>query len=92
MKQITVLIMGEMGFDTEGDKVPPFIMTGLGIPGGEHALEELYIAQGIGAVADQFNKTLPVITAHTGKEVAAPDQHRRPSAHVPRARNRLQVD
>lgn len=68
-KNEMVIFMGEMGFDTEGDKVPPYIMNGLGIPGGEHALEDLYMAQGITAVADQFNKTLPVMKANIGEEV-----------------------
>ena len=56
-----VLFMGEMGFDTEGKSVPPYIMNGLGLPGGEHALEDVFKASGIQAVAAQFNKTLAVI-------------------------------
>jgi FtsP/CotA-like multicopper oxidase with cupredoxin domain len=64
------IVMGQVGFDTEGDKVPPYVMNGLSIPGNEHALEDLYTDSGIDAVAAQFNKTVPVQTAHTGEEVA----------------------
>ena len=64
-----VIFMGEGGFDTEGDDVPPFIMNGLGIPGGERALEEIFIADGIEAVAAQFNKTLPVLEAEVNEEL-----------------------
>lgn len=64
-----VLFMGEMGFDTEGKSVPPYIMNGLGLPGGEHALEDVFKASGIQAVAAQFNKTVPVFEAKTNEEM-----------------------
>jgi FtsP/CotA-like multicopper oxidase with cupredoxin domain len=64
-----VLFMGEMGRETEGDAVPPYIMNGLGIPGGEATLETIFKEQGIEAVAAQFNKTLPVFEAKTEEEV-----------------------
>jgi FtsP/CotA-like multicopper oxidase with cupredoxin domain len=63
-----VIFMSEIGFDTEGDSIPPFIMNGLGLPGGEHALEEAYASGGFDAVAAQFNKTVPVIEAKVGEE------------------------
>ncbi len=63
-----VIFMSEMGSETEGD-VPPFIMNGLGFPGGEHHLEEVFKAQGIEAVQAQFNKTIPVFTGKTGEEI-----------------------
>lgn len=57
-----------MGFDTEGDNVPPFIMNGMGLPGGAHTLEEVFIKSGIEAVAAQFNKTVPVMDAQANEE------------------------
>lgn len=64
-----VIFMGEMGFDTEGDNVPPFIMNGLGIPGGEQTLETIFKEQGTDGVVAQFNKTLPVSEAQTNEEM-----------------------
>ena len=68
-KNEQVLFMGEMGFDTTGDNVPPFIMNGLGLPGGEQTLEKIFTEGGIGAVADQFNKTVPVFNAQVNEEL-----------------------
>ncbi|HEU4759073.1 MAG TPA: multicopper oxidase domain-containing protein, partial [Dehalococcoidia bacterium] len=64
-----VIFMGETGFNTGGNNVPPYIMNGMGLPGGEHALEEVFKAQGIEGVTAQFNKTVPVITAKVGEEM-----------------------
>jgi len=64
-----VIFMSEIGFDTEGDKVPPYIMNGMGLPGGEKALEDAYVEGGFDAVAATFNKTVPVITARVGEEM-----------------------
>ncbi len=64
-----VMFMSEIGFDTEGDNVPPYIMNGMGLPGGEHALEEVFKADGIEAVQAQFNKTVPLIEAKVGEEM-----------------------
>jgi FtsP/CotA-like multicopper oxidase with cupredoxin domain len=64
-----VLFMGEMGRETEGDAVPPYIMNGLGIPGGEATLETIFKEDGIEAVAAQFNKTVPVFEAKTNEEL-----------------------
>ena len=64
-----VIFMSEIGFDTEGDQIPPYIMNGMGLPGGERALEDAYAAGGFDAVASQFNKTVPVITAKVGEEM-----------------------
>jgi FtsP/CotA-like multicopper oxidase with cupredoxin domain len=63
-----VLFMGEIGGETEGD-VPAFIMNGIGLPGGEHKLEEVFVTQGIEAVQAQFNKTVPVYSGRTGEEI-----------------------
>ena len=64
-----VIFMSEIGHQTEGDSVPPFIMNGLGLPGGEHALEEAFLTGGFDAVAAQLNKTVPAISAKTGEEM-----------------------
>jgi FtsP/CotA-like multicopper oxidase with cupredoxin domain len=64
-----VVFMSEMGIDTEGEDVPPYIMNGLGLPGGEHALEAAYLEGGFDAVAAQLNKTVPAFTANTNEEM-----------------------
>jgi len=64
-----VIFMSEIGFDTEGDNPPPFIMNGMGLPGGEQALEQVFLDQGIEGVQAQYNKTVPVITAKVGEEL-----------------------
>ena len=64
-----VIFMGEMGHETEGDAVPPYIMNGMGLPGGEHALEGAYVAGGFDAVAAQLNKTVPAIEAEVGEQL-----------------------
>jgi len=61
-----VLFMGEVGFDTEGN-VAPFVMNGMGLPGGEVALEEIFEREGFAGVANRFNKTLPHIKAKVGE-------------------------
>jgi FtsP/CotA-like multicopper oxidase with cupredoxin domain len=63
-----VIFMSEIGHETEGT-VPLYIMNGMGLPGGEHALEELYRQEGFEAVAGQLNKTVPAIYAKTGEEL-----------------------
>src|SRR3990172_2840277 len=45
------------------------IMSGMGLPGGEAALEEVFKKQGIEGVAAQFNKTVPAIEAKVGEEM-----------------------
>jgi FtsP/CotA-like multicopper oxidase with cupredoxin domain len=64
-----VIFMSEIGFDNEGDQVPPYIMNGMGLPGGEKALETAYGEGGFDAVAATFNKTVPVITAKVNEEM-----------------------
>jgi FtsP/CotA-like multicopper oxidase with cupredoxin domain len=64
-----VIFMSEIGTETEGDNIPPYIMNGLGLPGGEHALEEAFGEGGFDAVAAQLNKTVPAITAKTQEEM-----------------------
>ena len=64
-----VIFMSEIGSETEGDAVPIYIMNGLGIPGGEHGLEQLFHEQGFDAVAAQLGKTVPTISAKVGEEM-----------------------
>lgn len=68
-KNEQVIFMGEMGRNTEGDAVPPYIMNGKGIPGGEATLEAIFKDKGIEGVAAQFNKTLPVLDANVNEEL-----------------------
>jgi FtsP/CotA-like multicopper oxidase with cupredoxin domain len=64
-----VIFMSEIGYDVEGDNIPPYIMNGMGLPGGERALEQAYAEGGFDAVAATFNKTVPVISAKVGEEL-----------------------
>ena len=57
-----VLFMGEVGHDTEG-VVSPFVMNGMGLPGGEVALGEIFFEEGFEGVSQRFNKTIPYIKA-----------------------------
>jgi len=64
-----VIFMSEIGHETEGENVPGFIMNGLGLPGGERALEQAFKEGGFDAVAAQLNKTVPAISAKVGEEM-----------------------
>jgi len=64
-----VIFMAEIGHETEGENVPGFIMNGLGLPGGERALEQAFKEGGFEAVAAQLNKTVPAISAKVGEEM-----------------------
>ena len=64
-----VIFMSEIGHETEGENIPPFIMNGMGLPGGEHTLEKAFLEGGFDAVAAQLNKTVPAISAKTGEEM-----------------------
>jgi len=67
-----VIVMGEIGFDVERTSYGPtpyFIMNGKGMPGGEHALGEIFKEQGIEGVTSQFNYTIPVFKAKVGETV-----------------------
>jgi FtsP/CotA-like multicopper oxidase with cupredoxin domain len=64
-----VIFMAETGHVTEGEDVPFYIMNGLGLPGGEHALEGAYREGGFEAVASQLNVTVPAITAEPGEKM-----------------------
>ncbi len=63
-----VIIMGEIGHDREGN-VPPYIMNGMGLPGGEIALEEIFHAEGFSGLERRYNKTIPLIKAKVGERI-----------------------
>ena len=62
-----VIFMGEMGSQVTGKGAPPFIMNGMGIPGGESALEETYTNQGFDGVKAMINTTLPTFSMKLGE-------------------------
>jgi FtsP/CotA-like multicopper oxidase with cupredoxin domain len=67
-----VIVMSEIGYDVEKTSpgpTPYFIMNGMGMPGGEHALKEIFEEQGFDGVAAQFNSTMPVFKAKVGETV-----------------------
>ena len=64
-----VIFMSEMGHEIEGENVPNFIMNGMGLPGGEHALEQAFADGGFDAVAAQLNVTVPAFEAEVGEEL-----------------------
>jgi FtsP/CotA-like multicopper oxidase with cupredoxin domain len=61
--------MAEMGAQINGTGYAPYIMNGMGFPGGEPALMSLYAAQGMAGVKAQFNKTLLAFEARVGDTV-----------------------
>lgn len=63
------LFMGEMGFDVTGANRPFYVMNGKGIPGGEHALEEIFAEKGIAGVAAELGKTVPVFSMKVDEPV-----------------------
>ena len=64
------IFMGEIGSQTTGqDAPPPFIMNGLGIPGGEMTLERVFASGGLQGVVDQFNKTFLAFNAKIGETI-----------------------
>jgi nitrite reductase (NO-forming) len=63
------MAMAEMGPNVTGSGYAPYIMDGLGFPGGEPALMSLYQSQGFAGVAGQLNKTLLAFEARVGETV-----------------------
>lgn len=61
------LFMAERGFDIDGDQAPFYVMNGMGHPGGEHHLEEIFAVGGIDAVKGEFGKTLPIVVARVNE-------------------------
>lgn len=67
-----VIVMSEIGYDVEmtgPGPTPYFIMNGMGMPGGEHALAKIFEEKGIEGVQEQFNYTIPVFKAKVGETV-----------------------
>ena len=67
-----VIVMSEIGYDVERTgpgPTPYFIMNGMGMPGGEHALAKIFEEKGIEGVQEQFNYTIPVFKAKVGETV-----------------------
>ncbi len=64
-----VLVMAEMGRLQKGSKVPPFIMNGLGVPGGELALEEIFSQKGLHGIVEQLGKTVPFFKMKVGESM-----------------------
>jgi FtsP/CotA-like multicopper oxidase with cupredoxin domain len=48
-------------------RVPPFIMNGMGVPGGELALEEIFKREGLPGVVAQLGKTVPFFNMKVGE-------------------------
>jgi len=64
-----VVAMGELGPQVTGSGAAPYIMDGIGFPGGEPALMNLDASQGISGVAAAFNKTLLTFEAKVGETI-----------------------
>lgn len=65
-----VIFMGERGGEIGGQNAssaPPFIMNGMGYPGGESALMNDFEMRGFNGVAAQLNKTLPAFQMKLGE-------------------------
>ena len=62
-----VVFMGEMGPEVTGTGAPPYIMNGMGIPGGEGTLMKLAETQGVSAVLQQANVTYAAFSAKVGQ-------------------------
>lgn len=64
-----VVTMGELGPQVTGTGAAPYIMDGIGFPGGEPALMNLFASQGISGVEAQINKTLLTFEAKVGETI-----------------------
>ena len=64
-----VVTMGELGPQVTGTGAAPYIMDGIGFPGGEPALMNLYASQGFSGVAATINKTLLTFEAKVGETI-----------------------
>jgi len=63
------LFMAETTALRKGDNVPPFIMNGLGIPGGELGLEDIYKQKGLPGVVAQLGRSVPFFKAKVGEPI-----------------------
>jgi len=64
-----VVTMGELGPQVTGTGAAPYIMDGIGFPGGEPGLMNLYASQGFSGVAATINKTLLTFEAKVGETI-----------------------
>ncbi|MDR7480920.1 MAG: multicopper oxidase domain-containing protein [Armatimonadota bacterium] len=64
-----VLFMAETTRLKQGTRVPPYVMNGLGVPGGELALEEIYKEKGLDGVVAQLGKTVPFFKMKVGERM-----------------------
>ncbi|MFA5860706.1 MAG: multicopper oxidase domain-containing protein, partial [Candidatus Thermoplasmatota archaeon] len=64
-----VVFMSERGFNVSSPDTPFYIMNGKGIPGGEHTLETIFMAQGVPGIVAQLNKTVPIISGRVGEAI-----------------------
>jgi len=64
-----VVFMAEVGPLRSGPNPPFYIMNGMGLPGGELALEEIYRKQGLRGVVAQLGRTIPYFKLKTGEAI-----------------------
>lgn len=64
-----IIFMAETTRLRKGDGVPPYIMNGLGIPGGELGLEDIFKQKGLQGVVDQLGKTVPFFKARANEPI-----------------------
>ena len=62
-----VVFMGEMGPEVTGKGAPPYIMNGMGIPGGEGALMKIAQTEGVSGVLQQANVSYAAFSAQVGQ-------------------------
>lgn len=62
-----ILFMAETTRLRKGINSPPYVMNGLGVPGGELALEEIYKKEGLKGVVAQLGKTVPFFKMKVGE-------------------------
>ncbi|MBI4288963.1 MAG: multicopper oxidase domain-containing protein [Chloroflexi bacterium] len=63
-----VLFLGERGHDREGN-LTHWVMNGMGLPGGEVALENIFKEQGMAGIEKQFNRTLPTFKMKVNERI-----------------------
>jgi FtsP/CotA-like multicopper oxidase with cupredoxin domain len=61
------IFMSEIGGRVTGSGAPPFIMNGMGVPGGEAALMDLHAKEGFDGVVAQLNQTLSAFSMKLGE-------------------------
>lgn len=64
-----VLFMAESTRLRKGPASPPYVMNGMGVPGGELALEEIYQHEGLKGVVAQLGKSVPFFKVKVGEQI-----------------------